>query len=87
MNIQEQIDQLEAVKRLRSSQEYEALVQTPMEEELARLHRELCNLGNDARLAEIFRIQYVTVRLWTLRLGEMQRVLEKRIKAAAEELV
>ncbi len=62
MNLQQQIEQLDAVKRLRSNRDYRELIQSMLDEQVQQAHSAMLNPETTGARLEYARARYVASR-------------------------
>lgn len=62
MNLQQQIEQLDAVKRLRSNRDYRELIQSMLDEQVQQAHSAMLNPETTGARLEYSRARYVASR-------------------------
>ncbi len=79
MTIQQQIEQLDAVKRLRSNRDFLELIQAMLEHERDVAHAALLNPDVSGQKLEYSRARYVATRMLSNHLADKQSALEASI--------
>lgn len=86
MKLQEQIEQLDAIRRLRANPDYRNLVQAMLDEQVSTAHRDLLNPEIHGDRLAFARARYVAARANARWLDDKAAALEAAITTKQAEL-